>query len=168
MDQPHAAPNDEGGPTSHRRPIVSILTTIALAATGLGALTCTGFRSVQSVTNRSTPGQVAQWQEDASYWNCLATEARSLVVAGERVEIDKQGLASKVILEKTVGGWTRVVSSAQNPSAVLALENDHSRRSCLGSVVVEYPPGTRLRGPPEKIGSGGSDPGKNSLPPTPL
>ena len=35
------------------------------------------------------------------------------MVAGERVEIDKQGLASKVILEKTVGGWTRVVSSAQ-------------------------------------------------------
>jgi hypothetical protein len=109
-----------------------------------------------------------QWQHDASYWSCLTTQAHSLVAPGERVEIDKQGLASKVILEKSVGGWTRLVSSAQNPSAVLALEFEHSRRSCLGTVVVEYRPGSRLKGSPEKISSGGSDPGTNSLPATPL
>lgn len=168
MGHSQAPPHDDDSTARHRRQIVRNLTTIALAVTGIIALTYSGIRSVQGITSRSSSGQVVQWQHDASYWNCLAVQARSLVSAGERVEIDKQGLASKVILEKTVGGWTRMVSSTQSPSAVLALENDRSRHSCLGSVVVEYPPGTRLRGPPERIGSGGSDPGKNVLPATPL
>lgn len=168
MDQPQAPSDDGCSRVSHRRRIVRILTTIALAVTTLVGLTYSSIRSVQGVTSRSSSRHQVQWQQDVSYWSCLAIEARGLVVPGERVEIDKQGLASKVILEKTVGGWTRLVSSAQNPSAILALENDHSERSCLGSVVVEYPPGSRLRGPPEKIGSGGSDPGTNSLPATPL
>jgi len=167
MDQAQA-PNDDCRPVSHRRRIVLILSTIALAVTTLVGLTYSSFRSVQGITSRASSGQTVQWQHDASYWNCLVIEARSLVTPGERVEIDKQGLASKVILEKTVGGWTRLVSSAQNPSAVLALKDDHSQRSCLGSVVVEYPPGSRLKGPPEKTGSGASDPGKSLLPPTPL
>jgi hypothetical protein len=166
MDQPHAKPDD--GPVSHRRQIVRILATIALAVTALVGLTYSSFRSVQGITSRSSSRQVVPWEQDASYWSCLAIEARSLVTPGERVEIDKQGLASKVILEKTVGGWTRLVSSAQDPSAILALESNHSQNSCLGSVLVEYPPATGLRGTPEKIGSGGSDPGRNSLPPTPL
>ena len=168
VDHSQAPPHDGDSLARRRRRIVAILTTIALAVTGLVALTYSGLRSVQGIATRSSSGQMVQWQHDVSYWNCLATQARSLVGPGERVEIDKQGLASKVILEKTVGGWTRMVSSTQRPSAVLALENDQSRHSCLGSVVVEYPPGASLRGPPEKIGSGGSDPGKNVLPATPL
>ena len=107
-------------------------------------------------------------ERDAAFWNCLTAQAHSLVAPGERVQIDRQGLAAGVMLEKAVGGWTILVTNADQASAVLVLKRDNHRASCLGSVVVEYAPGSNLAGRPEKIGSGASDRGSGSLPSTPL
>jgi hypothetical protein len=126
------------------------------------------LQSIHAIDSRSSPGQARQWERDSAFWNCLTVQAHSLVAPGERVDINQGGLATSVMLEKAVGGWTILETHAKEASAVLLIKTDHARGSCLGSVVVEYAPGSSLHGPPERIGTGASDPGDAPLPSTPL
>jgi hypothetical protein len=139
-----------------------------LAVIAFGALTLVGLQSVHAIDSRSSAGQARQWERDSAFWNCLTIQAHSLVVPGEHVQINQAGLPTRVMLEKVVGGWTILVTNAKEATAVLLIKNERSRRSCLGSVVVEYAPGSNLHGRPERIGSGASDHASNSLPSTPL
>jgi hypothetical protein len=133
-----------------------------------GALTVVGVQSVHAVDSRSSLEQARQWERDGAFWNCLTIQAQSLVAPGERVQINQAALPTRVMLEKVVGGWTSLVTNARDAAAVLLIKTDHTRQSCLGSVVVEYAPGSNLHGRPERIGSGASDHGNDSLPSTPL
>jgi hypothetical protein len=141
---------------------------VILAVAAVGALTFVGVQSVHAIDSRSSQGQARQWERDGEFWDCLTIQAHSLVVPGERVQINQAGLPTRVMLEKVVGGWTTLVTDSKNATVVLLIKTDHARKSCLGSVVVEYAPGSNLHGRPEKIGSGASDRGNGSLPATPL
>jgi hypothetical protein len=168
MVQPPSSP--DGGPdrTSRRRRSLSIAARTILCVVALVALALVSLRSIHAINDRSSSAQARQWERDSAFWNCLTIQAHSLVTPGERVQINRAGLPTRVMLEKVVGGWTILVTKTEEASAVLQLENGHARDSCLGSVVVEYAPGSNLHGRPEKVGSGASDPGTGSLPATPL
>ena len=171
MDRPSHVRSSGSGRVSDRGRRGQVGRNIARTILGLIAvatLTLLSFQSIHAINDASSSGQVRQWERDAAFWNCLTTQAHSLVAPGERVQIDRQGLAAAVMLEKAVGGWTILVTKADQASAVLVLKSDNHRESCLGSVVVEYAPGSNLAGRPEKIGSGASDHGGGSLPSTPL
>jgi hypothetical protein len=139
-----------------------------LAVIAFGTLTLVSLQSFHAISARSSPAQSHQWERDEAFWNCLTVQAHSLVAAGQRVQINQAALPARVTLEKIVGGWTILVTSAAKADAVLLIRTDHARTSCLGSVVVEYAPGANLHGHPEKIGTGASDPGNTPPPPTPL
>jgi hypothetical protein len=168
MDRPSDVPSRSSGRASHGRQIGRNVARTILGLIAVATLTLLSFQSIHAINDESSSGQVRQWDRDAAFWNCLTIQAHSLVAPGERVQINRGGLATAVMLEKVVGGWTILESKADEASAVLVLKSDRSRASCLGSVVVEYPPGSNLHGRPEKIGSGGSDRGSGSLPSTPL
>jgi hypothetical protein len=159
-----------GGPghTPRRRLFGRSAARTILAVVAFGALTLVGLQSIHASDSRSSSEQARQWERDSAFWNCLTTQAHSLVVPGERVQINQATLPTRVMLEKVVGGWTTLVTNTKEATAVLLIKTDHARRSCLGSVVVEYTPGSNLHGPPERFGSGASDRGKDSLPATPL
>jgi hypothetical protein len=164
-------PSPDSPSGSNRRPRSGgprwrlIIRTIC-GAVALVALVLASLQGIRTTAHASSADQTRQWEHDAAYWNCLTIQAHSLVKPGERVEINREGLGASVTLEKVVGGWTTLVTRAQN--AILELENHHDQGSCLGTVVVEYSPGSSLHGPPERVGSGASDRSGRSLPSTPL
>jgi hypothetical protein len=168
MDRPSHVRSSGSGRVSDRGQTGRNIARSILALIALATLTLLSLQSIHAIKDASSPGQVRQWERDAAFWNCLTTQAHSLVAPGERVQINRQGLAAAVMLEKAVGGWTILVTKADQASAVLVLKSDNHRASCLGSVVAEYAPGSNLGGRPEKIGSGASDRGSGSLPSTPL
>jgi hypothetical protein len=161
-------PSGSNGRAPHRGPSWRIIVRTICAAVALVALVFASLQGIRTTTHGQSADQTRQWERDAAYWNCLTIQAHSLVKPGERVEINRGGLAASVTLEKVVGGWTSLVTKAQNASAILSLEGRHKQGSCRGTVVVEYAPGSSLHGPPERVGSGASDGSGGSLPSTPL
>jgi hypothetical protein len=169
MKGPTHVPSGGSGRASRRRQFGQTAARVVLALVAVGALALVGLQSAHAIDSRSSSEQARQWERDGAFWNCLTIQAHSLVAPGERVQINQAGLPTRVMLEKVVGGWTTLVTNAKDAAAVLLIKTaDHTRQSCLGSVVVEYAPGANLHGRPERIGSGASDHGNDSLPATPL
>ena len=168
MKRPPHVTSGRSGRESRRRQFGRSAATAILAVVAFGALTLVGLQSVHAIDSRSSSEQARQWERDGAFWNCLTIQAHSLVAPGERVQINQAGLPTRVMLEKIVGGWTTLVTNSKEAAAVLLIKTDHARQSCLGYVIVEYAPGSNLHGRPERIGSGASDRGNDSLPATPL
>ncbi|MDA8359481.1 MAG: hypothetical protein M0Z95_24980 [Actinomycetota bacterium] len=125
-----------------------------------------GARQAQAAAQK---GQVAAWQLNAAYWDCLETQAHSLVQPDEPVWVKEQQLATLVTIEKVIGPWADQVHSPSEAQAELEIVTRPGDGTCLGEVVVGWfgPPG----GPwtVKRTGSGASLPGNVfELPSTPL
>ncbi|MHB1777224.1 MAG: hypothetical protein ACYCU7_14715 [Acidimicrobiales bacterium] len=131
-----------------------------VAVVGLGAGAVHGARSAASLAGARS---VAAANLDDRYYDCLTTQARSLVPPGRRVVISTANLANWGTLGKAVAGWAVVTRHRRRAVAVLSLAADHGPGACLGSVVVaRYADGAVRRG------HGASVPGPGPPPAEPL
>jgi len=142
---------------------------LAIATCSFVALTSEALNGVRSTTNLSTQKQVNAWELDSRYWDCLETQAHSLVRPGERIWMDTTNLVYQVTLERIMANWTEFTSSARSAQAFVTIRPDKKQGSCLGSVVEGLFDGPRGPGTLVRLGTGGSVPGSTTeLPETPL
>jgi hypothetical protein len=132
----------------------------------LGAAVGLGFGTVHATGARDalqTPAAVASARLDVAYYDCLTTQAHSLLRPGEAVSIHGDPTAPLVTLTKVVGGWVDLVPAGEPVPRHLDLVATHGRNGCLGTVVVltsTGPGGHRTT----VVGRGASVPGHRSPP----
>jgi hypothetical protein len=142
---------------------------LALVAAGFVPLGFEAVHGERATAEISTDKQVAAWEIDARYWNCLETQARSLVRPGERVWLDTFDFVSQVTLIRIMGGWVDFTASAKPAQVYVTIRPATGKDGCLGSVVVALFGGPRGPGTVVRLGSGSSFAGSpNDLPVTPL
>ncbi len=139
---------------------------LAGTAVGVVAFLCLAVGAVHGVRTTaalSDGAAVASGRLDVAYYDCLATQAHSLVGPGQTVVLSMANPGDWATLGKVVAPWARVSRDAGRATAVLSLEPKPGPGSCLGDVVVaRYPSGATRRG------TGASLPGSGPPPATPL
>jgi hypothetical protein len=136
---------------------------VAVAGLGVGAVH--GARQASSLAGTS---EARAWQADYLYYACLDAQAHSLVPPGAHVWIDTRNSSVLYTLEQVLSPWAIVVHHHNQATTWVSLRDATGSGACLGRVVqARYPslfgPGTITR-----TGTGGSFPGRRSLPSTPL
>jgi hypothetical protein len=151
------APADPpAAPAAPRRP-GRIARSVAFSALGLviglGALATLAVGSVhlaRQTTSVTDPAQVRADRVDARYYQCLDTQARSLVRPGQEVRLIGD-LASVVTLGKAVGGWTVL---ATGPHVVQLSLRPARTGGCDGVVVAGRFPAAGDGPAVERLGHG--------------
>ena len=140
---------------------------VVAATVGLGVQAVNGARTV-SVQRQSTAARNASL--DDAYYDCLDTQAHSLVSPGQSVTIYADNLANFIILLKTAGSWATFADSPSSAAVQLSLRTvsgGGGRFACRSSVVVAHY-ATPQHGISERVGSGASVAGQGPPPAPPL
>ncbi|HEY7947714.1 MAG TPA: hypothetical protein VID75_08560 [Acidimicrobiales bacterium] len=151
--------------TSHGRArgsLISRVTAGALAVACVAGLAVGAVRGVRATAAQADPGEVSAWRLDLAYYDCLSTQAHSLVHRGETVDVSMSDPGLGVTLAKVVAPFA-VITARPSGHVVLTLVTRPGPGSCLGSVVVARDPSGAVRD-----GRGGSLVGHRQPPPTPL
>lgn len=149
----------------------TVLTTVAAAlilVVGLGSLVGQAVRGNRVVEVQLDPHTVDDAALDDPFYDCLDTQAHSLVRPGQTVTIDTDNLADVVTMLKGFGSWVTVADPASSADVVLALHDGTAGPgTCLGTTVVatyHHPDGrTTVR-----VGTGAHVPGQGPPPAPPL
>ncbi len=159
-----APPDSVAGPTRGSRRHAArrgrrVLGAVVGLAVGLGALGALALGSTAVARRTSalqSPAQIRADTLDARYYDCLATQAHSLVRPGQGVNLYDNGLGDFVTLAKTVAGWTTLTA---NPHDVQLVLRPVTTGGCRGSAVVALVPGPAGTPPTVRVGRGASLPG---------
>ncbi|HEX4081470.1 MAG TPA: hypothetical protein VHX40_00785 [Acidimicrobiales bacterium] len=131
---------------------------VAVAGLAVGAV-----HGARSTTAQADDREVALGQLDVAYYDCLAAQVHSLVGPGQVVAVSTANPGNWATLAKAVAPWAVMTDDQRRAVAVLYLAPRHGAGSCLGSAVVARYPDGRVR-----VGTGGSLPGDEPPPMTPL
>ncbi len=125
-------------------------------------------RGNAAVEAQRSPAAVHDAALDDAFYDCLSTQARSLVRPGEPVFLeasrsDLAGFADWVTLMKAIGSW---VTFSDTPSGarvrVSVVDHVQARPACLGTAVVAR--SVRQGKPVVRHGSGADVPGSGPPP----
>jgi hypothetical protein len=125
---------------------------LALGVGALAALTVGSVHLARQTTAVTDPAQVHADEMDAHYYQCLNTQARSLVHPGEPVRLTGS-LAAVVTLGKVLGGWA-VLTTSDHAVQLTLLPTQAG--GCYGFVVAGTFPGATGVSPIERLGHGAS------------
>ncbi len=145
------------------RRVARRLTGLAVGLVAVVGLTVGAVHGARSTGAQADDQQVAVGRLDMAYYDCLAAQVHSLVGPGQVVAVSTASPGNWVTLAKAVAPWAVMTDRERRAVAVLSMAPRHGAGACLGSVVVARYPGGRLR-----TGTGGSLPGAESPPMTPL
>jgi hypothetical protein len=151
--------------TSHARarvPVVSRIAAIGLAGACVAGLAVGAVRGVRATAAQADPAEVAAWRLDLAYYDCLSTQAHSLVHGGETVDVSMSDPGAWVTLAKVVAPFA-VITARSSGHVVLTLRTRTGPGTCLGFVMVARDPSGAVRD-----GRGGSLTGHRQPPQTPL
>lgn len=138
------------------------------------AVLCLGGLGVQALHGNAVVSQqrsartVADALLDDAYYDCLDTQAHSLISPHTPVRY-RPGvtLGESIVLNKTVGSWIDVAVPGTSPVAFLGIRHTGGPGSCLGDVVVakfRTPDGRWIT----RFGHGAAVPGNGPPPAPPL
>jgi hypothetical protein len=166
-----AGARPEASPRPARRSLARftrIVFSLAVMVASVIGLTVGAVHGLRSTAALSTDRQAASWELDDKYWDCLTTQAHSLVRPGQPVWMDTTNLTVDVTLVRVFGSWADVVDSARQAQVYVTVGSDGTS-GCLGTVILGLFDGPRGPGTVTRKGSGASLPGSSSvLPTTPL
>jgi hypothetical protein len=145
-----------------RGSVVSRVVGAVVAVVGLAALAVGTVHSARATDAQASAPVVAAWRLDLAYYDCLATQAHSLVRPGQTVVVSRADPGAWATLAKVVGPFA-VLTDRRPGHVVLTLATSPGPGSCLGSVVLAHDPSGAVR-----TGTGASLAGHRSPPPTPL
>ena len=144
-----------------------VIAGLVVTIVGVAGLSVQAVRGNRVVGVQRAARTVHDAAVDDAYYQCIDTQAHSLVTPDEPVIFDAS-LGDLVTLLKGAGSWVTIADPASSAVVRLSLRNDvPGNRTCLGSVVVatyaEPHGGVRVR-----IGSGSHVPGSGPPPAPPL
>jgi hypothetical protein len=142
------------------RPSVRLAALITLAIS-ISALAVGAVHGARSTTALAADRQVATARLDDAYFDCLATQARSLAQPAERIDVLNTYSSAWVSLVKVVAPWAVLTTDAARAQITMTLAPRIGANTCLGSVVVarsasgavHYGTGATLAGgpPPQPV-----------------
>lgn len=136
---------------------------LGLALIALGALVAGSVHAARSAVGRAGPVAVSSARLDVAYYGCLAAQTGSLVGPGLVVDVSTADPGAWATLVKVVAPRDVLTTDEGRSVALLTLARRRGPGACLGSVVV-----ARYRDGSVRAGTGGSLPGDEAPPPTPL
>jgi len=140
-----------------------------IGVTAIAALSVGAVHGARLVAAANGSGQEAAWQRNTAYWDCLDTQAHSLVGPDEPVWLDAPNYPALVTLAKVVGPWAELAPARADARVELEIVSRPGPGTCLGTVVVGRFDGRRGRWTVVRTGSGAAVPGNVfQLPSTPL
>ena len=138
---------------------------VVLSLVGLVGQAVRGNGVVNEQRSRHT---VANATIDDRYYDCLSTQAHSLVSSSTPVRYRPGAtLWEAVLLNKSAGSWITVAPPGSTPSALLGIAHTGGPGACLGDVVfarIHQPDGSWVT----RTGTGASVPGSGPPPAPPL
>jgi hypothetical protein len=155
-------PDPPPGPRRARR-VAWRLAGLAVGLVAVAGLAVGAVHGARSTAAQADDQQVALGQLDVAYYDCLAAQVHSLVGPGQLVVVSTADPGNWATLAKAVAPWAVMTEDRQRAVAVLQMAPRRGTGSCLGSVVVARYPDGRTR-----VGTGGSLPGDEPPPMTPL
>lgn len=154
----------ERGRASRTTTLVAGIIVALAAVVGLGAQAVSGAHTVDA-QRQATAVHNATIDDD--YYQCLDTQARSLVSANQSVAIYTPNLADFISLLKAIGSWVTFADAASSADVRLSLRTIPGPGGCRGSVVVANF-AVPQQGASQRVGSGASMPGHGPPPAPPL
>jgi hypothetical protein len=136
---------------------------LAVGLAALCGLAVGAVHGARSSGAQADDQQVTLAQLDVAYYDCLAAQVHSLVRPGQVVVVSTANPSNWATLSKAVAPWAVMTEDQRRAVAVLSMSPRHGARTCLGSVVVARYADGRIR-----VGTGGSLPGDEQPPMTPL
>jgi hypothetical protein len=106
----------------------------------LGALAVGAVHGGRSISALAGDHQVATSRLDNAYYDCLATQARSLARPGEAVDVLASNPSAWGTLVKVVAPWAVLTTDASRAEVTMTLAPRRGTNTCLGSVVVARSP----------------------------
>ncbi len=104
---------------------------------------------------------------DDQYYQCLDTQARSLISPNQPIAIDTGNLGDFISLLKAIGSWATFSDSSSSAPVKLSLRTIRGSGGCRGSVVVaDF--ASPHQGVSPRVGTGASMPGHGPPPAPPL
>ncbi|HEX3794854.1 MAG TPA: hypothetical protein VHV57_10180 [Acidimicrobiales bacterium] len=108
--------------------VVGLLAIVGIALTAVHA--------ARSESHLATPALVHSATQSDAYFECLSTQAHSLVSAHDIVYLPKPTLANWVTLTKVIGGWVRLTLRPASSTVALALLHSTRGATCQGDYLV--------------------------------
>ena len=137
---------------------------VVAAGVGLGVQAADGARTV---SDQRQPTTVRNAVIDDQYYQCLDTQARSLISSNQPIAIDTANLGDFISLLKAIGSWATFADSSSSAQVKLSLRTIRGSGGCRGSVVVaDF--ASPHRGVSPRVGTGASMPGHGPPPAPPL
>ncbi len=162
-DGPTADLPDPPPPPRRVRRVAGRLAGLALGLVAAAGLAVGAVHGARSAGAQADDQQVALGQLDVAYYDCLAAQVHSLVGPGQVVAVSTANPGNWATLAKAVAPWAVMTDDQRRAVAVLSMAPRRGTGACLGSVVVARYPDGRVR-----VGTGGSLPGDEPPPMTPL
>ena len=154
-------PDPPAGPRG--RGIAWRLAGLVVGLVAVAGLTVGAVHGARSSGAQADDEQVALAHLDVAYYDCLAAQVHSLVRPGQVVAVSTANPGNWATLAKVVAPWGTMTEDQRQAVAVLRMAPRHGAGACLGSVVMaRYPDGG------VRVGTGGSLPGDEQPPMTPL
>ncbi len=164
---PVGAPADAHRRGAGRTVLVTVVAAVVLVV-GLGTLAGQAVRGNRVVDVQLDPHTVHDAGLDDAFYDCLDTQAHSLVRPGQPVTISPANLADVVTMIKAFGSWVTVADPASDAVVVLSLHDGSAGPgTCLGTTVVATRRGTDGR-TTVRVGTGAEVPGQGPPPAPPL
>ena len=154
----------ERGRASRTTTIVAGIIVAVAAVLGLGAQAVSGGHTVNA---QRRPMTVRNATIDDQYYQCLGTQARSLVSPDQSVAISTPNLVDFISLLKAIGSWVTFADLATNADVRLSLRTIPGSGGCRGSVVVATY-AVPHQGVNPRVGTGATMPGHGPPPAPPL
>jgi hypothetical protein len=164
-DGPAADRPDRDPPAGPRRGrgIALRLAGLVVGLVAVVGLTVGAVHGARSSGAQADDEQVALAHLDVAYYDCLAAQVHSLVGPGQVVVVSTANPGNWATLAKAVAPYATMTEDQRQAVAVLSMAPRHGAGACLGSVVVAHYADGRVR-----VGTGGSLPGDEQPPMTPL
>ena len=126
---------------THRpRPVQTVVVTTVsclVIAVALATLVGQAVRGNRTVGAQVSASAMHDASVDDAFYQCIDTQAHSLVAPGRSVALSTDNLADVVTMIKGFGSWVRVADPAARAQVVLTLHNNVSGSgTCLGTQVV--------------------------------
>jgi hypothetical protein len=124
--------------------------TIISAVVGLlalGGIGVTAVHAARSETSLATPALVRSAAQSDDYFDCLRTQAHSLVTSHDVVYLPNPSLENWVTLTKVIGGWVRLTLRPDSSTVAMVLSHGTGGDTCQGDylVTIRHLPGGRDR-----------------------
>jgi hypothetical protein len=154
----------ERGRASRTTTIIAGIVVVVAAVVGLSAQAVSGAHTVSAQRQSTT---VRNATIDDEYYQCLDTQARSLIAPNQSVAIYTPSLVDFITLLKAVGSWVTFADASSGADVRLSLRTITGSGGCRGSVVVaNY--AVPHQGVSQRVGTGASMPGHGPPPAPPL